>query len=107
MTSVLGYARTQFTGGTYVPNPVASFEEETQRFHEMLDGLAGHVRYEGTTTEGLEERLLQGPLADAMTHCGQLAMLRRLAGDPIARENFFVADIDAGRLAQGKRGRRS
>ena len=39
------------------------------------------------------EQLLLGPLADAMTHAGQLAMLRRLAGSPIAAENFMRADI--------------
>ena len=41
------------------------------------------------------ERLLQGPFSDAMTHAGQLAMLRRLAGVPIPPENFIVAKIDA------------
>jgi hypothetical protein len=43
------------------------------------------------------ERLLQGPLADALTHIGQIAMLRRLAGAPMRGENYFVADIQAGR----------
>jgi hypothetical protein len=40
------------------------------------------------------ERLLQGPFSDAMTHAGQLAMLRRLAGSPVPPENFIVAAID-------------
>ena len=44
------------------------------------------------------ERLLQGPLADAMTHAGQLAMLRRLAGSPVPPEDFSVADIQGTRL---------
>jgi len=44
------------------------------------------------------ERMLQGPLSDAMTHAGQLAILRRLAGDPVPPENFIVANIDATRL---------
>ena len=43
-------------------------------------------------------RLLQGSFSDAMTHAGQLAMLRRLAGIPVAPENFIVAKIDAERL---------
>jgi hypothetical protein len=38
--------------------------------------------------------MLQGPFSDAMTHAGQLAILRRLFGDPIPPENFIVADID-------------
>ena len=44
------------------------------------------------------ERLLQGPLSDAMTHAGQLAMLRRLVGSPVPPENFIVAEIDGARL---------
>ncbi len=43
-------------------------------------------------------RLLQGPLADALTHVGQLAMLRRLAGSPVMGENYFKAEIEAGRV---------
>jgi hypothetical protein len=45
-----------------------------------------------------EEQLFQAPIADALTHVGQLAMLRRMAGAPIRGENYFVADIEAGRV---------
>jgi hypothetical protein len=53
------------------------------------------------------ERLFQGPVADALTHVGQLAMLRRLAGCPIKGENYFRAEIAAGRVGphQSKPGR--
>jgi hypothetical protein len=44
------------------------------------------------------ERLFQGPIADALTHAGQLAMLRRLAGAPIRGENYYVASIAAGQV---------
>lgn len=44
------------------------------------------------------EGLLQAPIADALTHIGQIAMLRRLAGSPIKGENYFKADIAAGRV---------
>lgn len=43
-------------------------------------------------------RLVQGPFADALTHVGQLAMLRRLAGSPVRGENYFKADVVAGRV---------
>ena len=43
-------------------------------------------------------RLFQGPLADALAHVGQLALLRRLAGSPVRGENYFKADIAAGRV---------
>ena len=44
------------------------------------------------------EKLLQSPIADALTHIGQIAMLRRLAGSPILGENYLLADITAGRV---------
>ncbi len=44
------------------------------------------------------EKLLQAPVADALTHTGQLAMMRRLAGCPMKGENYFVAVIESGHL---------
>src|SRR5262245_402979 len=44
------------------------------------------------------ERLFQGPIADALTHVGQIALLRRLAGGPMRGENYFKATIEAGRV---------
>jgi hypothetical protein len=44
------------------------------------------------------ERLFQGPIADALTHTGQIALLRRLAGIPIRGENYFKAEIVVGRI---------
>lgn len=99
MASVLGYARTFFVGGHYWPEPLASFAEEVERFHEMIGLLAQHLRNGDALLEGMtEERLLQGPFSDAMTHAGQLALLRRLAGAPVAPENFIVAEIREERL---------
>ena len=47
-----------------------------------------------------EERLFQGPVADSIWHLGQLALLRSLAGAPIRGENYFKADISAGRVGR-------
>ena len=44
------------------------------------------------------ERLFQGPIADALTNVGQIAMLRRMAGNPVRGENYFRAEIAAGRV---------
>ncbi len=101
MASVLGYARTYFIGGKYWPEPLNSFDEEVERFHEMLGLLAQHLRNGDALLEGMtEERLLQGPFSDAMTHAGQLALLRRLAGAPVPPENFIVAEIQEERLGR-------
>lgn len=99
MTSVLGYARTMFVGGRYWPEPLPSLHDEISRFHEMLELLSRELESNAPLAEGVSaEQLLQGPFSDAMTHAGQLAMLRRLAGDPVAPENFVFADITAERL---------
>ncbi len=99
MTSVLGYARTFFVGGQYRPAPLPSLPAEISRFHEMLQELARHIEVGTPLLEEMTaERLLQGPFADAMTHAGQLALLRRLAGVPVPPENFIVAEIDPARL---------
>ena len=44
------------------------------------------------------KKIFQGPIADALTHIGQISMLRRLAGWPVRAENYFRADIAAGRV---------
>lgn len=98
MTSVLGYARTFFVGGRYWPDPLPSLEAEIARFHQMLEDLSHHLEA-GTPMQGATpEQFLQGPFSDAMTHAGQIAMLRRLAGAPVPPENFVVARIDPGHL---------
>jgi hypothetical protein len=95
MTSVLGYARTFMIGGTYRPEPKPDLPSEVARFHAMLEDLGARLdsgaALQGTTPEAM----LQGPFSDAMTHAGQLAMLRRLAGSPVPAENFIKADIRA------------
>lgn len=99
MTSVLGYARTYFVGGQYRPAPLPSLNEEVARFHEIVESLATHISSaDPLADQATAGMLLQGPLSDAMTHAGQLAMLRRLAGSPVAPENFILADIEAGRM---------
>lgn len=98
MTSVLGYARTFFIGGHYRPDPLPTLNDEILRFHDMIEDLSRHIEIGTPLLQGMSvERLLQGPFSDAMTHAGQLAMLRRLAGSPVPPENFIVADIDAQR----------
>ncbi len=93
MDSVLGYSRTFLIGGQYRPPVLAEFGAAVAHFHEVLEDVARHLET-GTALRGItEETLLQGPFADAMTHAGQLALLRRLAGSPVPPENFIFADI--------------
>jgi hypothetical protein len=94
MASVLGYARTYFIGGEYRPERLPTFSEEIERFHEMLETLKTHIEENTPLLQDLTpEQMLQGSFSDAMTHAGQLAMLRRLAGSPVPPENFIVAEV--------------
>ena len=93
MASVLGYARTFFVGGAYRPEPLPTFSDEIERFHSMLEDLRAELESDRPLNGLTEERLLQGQLSDAMTHAGQLAMLRRLHGEPVRSENFIHAEI--------------
>lgn len=71
---------------------------EVERFFALLRELADRIGGKVDLGDADAERLLQGPLADAMTHAGQLALLRRLSGNPIAPEDFSAAAIDPSRL---------
>lgn len=93
MTSVLGYARTFFIGGTFPRLSPGEWKKDINQFHEMLEDLGKYLDSETPLRDTTEERMLQGPFADAMTHAGQLAMLRRLAGSPVPPENFIMAAV--------------
>ncbi|HKA19003.1 MAG TPA: DinB family protein [Blastocatellia bacterium] len=74
-----------------------SWAEDVERFHTSLSRLDQYLASGeelGTTCE----RLFQSAIADSLTHVGQLAMLRRIAGDPIKGENYSRADIRSGRV---------
>jgi hypothetical protein len=73
------------------------WDQEVQRFFAVLKAFDDYL----ASTHPLEapaEKLFQGPVADALTHIGQIAMLRRLAGMPMKGENYFGADVVAGRV---------
>ena len=74
-----------------------AWAEEQQRFFQSLQTLDGYLASD-QPLHAPAEQLFQGPIADALTHVGQLAMLRRLSGSPTRGENFFVADIKAGQV---------
>ena len=74
-----------------------AWSEDVQRFHAALAAFDATLASD-QPLHTPAEKLFQGPVADALTHVGQLAMMRRLAGAPIKGENYFVAEIAAGRV---------
>jgi hypothetical protein len=73
------------------------WEKECQRFFGTLKKLDDYLASDKPLQAPME-KLFQGPIADALTHVGQLAMLRRLAGCPIKGENYYAAEITTGRV---------
>jgi hypothetical protein len=74
-----------------------AWREEKQRFFSTLTAFEDFLASQAELHADIE-RLMQGPVADALTHIGQLAMLRRLSGSRTRRENFYVAPIVTGRV---------
>ncbi|HUQ80854.1 MAG TPA: hypothetical protein VM076_06945 [Gemmatimonadaceae bacterium] len=74
-----------------------SWDDECARFFATLERFDEYLASDRPLGKPAE-RLMQGPVADALTHVGQLTMLRRLAETPVRSENFAVADIVAGRV---------
>jgi hypothetical protein len=77
-------------------SPLA-WEKECERFFTALKKFDDYLASE-KPLEASAEKLFQGPIADALTHIGQIAMLRRMAGVPMKGENYFVAEITVGRV---------
>ena len=73
------------------------WDREVARFHEALARFDA-VLASDTPLRATPEKLFQGPIADALTHVGQIAMLRRIAGGPVRGENYYKADIAVGRV---------
>jgi hypothetical protein len=74
-----------------------SWDDDVSRFHNALAAIDGYLASDQPLRTPAE-KLLQGPIADALTHIGQIAMMRRLAGVPIKGENYFTAEITVGRV---------
>jgi hypothetical protein len=90
----LSIAQGQQTWHDSTPLP---WNDEVERFFAAVKNFDDYL----ASAEPLHspaEGLLQAPVADSLTHIGQIAMLRRLAGSPVKGENYFRAEIAAGRV---------
>jgi hypothetical protein len=74
-----------------------AWDQEVERFFAGLEEFDQYLA-SAQPLACSTQKLFQGPIADALTQVGQIAMLRRLAGSPMRGENYFKADIAAGRV---------
>ena len=82
------------------------WNEEVARFFAALEAFDSYLASDNALNAP-EEKLFQGPIADALTHVGQIAMLRRMAGTAIKGENYFKAEIEVGRIGPEQSTRRT
>lgn len=78
-----------------------AWDQEVVRFHEALESFDERLASDAPLGSSVE-KLFQGPVADALSHVGQIAMLRRIAGDAIRGENYFRAGIVVGRVGSNQ-----
>lgn len=80
--------------------PPDAWDADVRRFQEGLTALDAYLASDASLGFAAEQ-IFQGPIADALTHVGQIALLRRLAGHPVKGENYFAADIKIGTVGIG------
>jgi hypothetical protein len=108
MGDLMDWAISLAKGGyVWKPNGSGDWEREANRFFAALEALDRELASAGeragetgaaTVSDSAVEKLIQRPLADALTHVGQLAMLRGIAGAPIRPESYAQANIVRGRV---------
>jgi hypothetical protein len=99
MVDLFDWALTMARGPTrWHDSSILPWDEQLRRFFASLEAFDAYLA-SGEPLATSAERLFQGPVADALTHVGQLAMLRRLAGGPVRGESYAKADITAGRTS--------
>lgn len=78
-------------------SPPLPWDREVDRFFETLKQFDAYLSSD-QPLKNPPEKLFQGPIADALTHVGQIAQLRRIGDSPVRGENYFKAEIVAGRV---------
>ena len=80
----------------YLTSSPLQWDEEVSRFFSAAKRLDSYLASDAPLACPVE-KLVQGPVGDALTHVGQLVMLRRVAGSPIREESYFTAEIIPGK----------
>lgn len=83
----------------YLQSSPQVWEEEVKRFFKAVKEFDLYLSSDDSLAQPIEN-IMQGPIADALTHIGQIVMLRRIAGKPIQEQSYFTAEIRAGEIDQ-------
>lgn len=83
----------------YLMSSPLPWADEVSRFFSAVNRLDSYLASDSPLACSVEQ-LIQGPVGDALTHVGQIVMLRRLAGKPVRIESYFTAEIVAGSVTE-------
>ena len=81
----------------YLNSSPLSWEDEVKRFFSAVTEFDAYLASDQPLNQPIE-KITQGPISDALTHVGQIVMLRRAAGIPIKSEGYFAAEIVPGKM---------
>lgn len=81
----------------YLTSDPLPWKEEVKRFFSAVKELDSYLASDGPLACPVE-KLVQGPVGDALTHVGQIVMMRRMAGSPIKPGEYFMTEIVAGEI---------
>ncbi|HLM60057.1 MAG TPA: hypothetical protein VK308_04585, partial [Pyrinomonadaceae bacterium] len=76
----------------YLHSPAQLWAQDVERFFAAIEKFDLYLASDAPLAHPIE-RIVQGPVADALTHVGQIVLLRRLAGKPVRAEGYFAAEI--------------
>lgn len=96
MRNVMAFTASELTGEPRPKLEQLKWTEEIAAFHKVL-GKLDEILLTKSYNEILYKKLIQGPISDAITHVGQISMLRRMYGNPVAGMDFFNAEIPTGK----------
>lgn len=103
MGDLMAWALTQVRSEeAWAPVAPTSWDADVTRFFDGLAALDAYLAGDAPLGQP-EGRIFQGAIADALTHVGQVNLLRRMAGAPVRGENYNKADIQAGRVGTEQR----
>lgn len=88
----------------YLTSSPLPWGEEVSRFFSAAKRLDSYLASDAPLACPVE-KLIQGPIGDALTHVGQIVMLRRAAGSPVRAESYFAAVIVPGEVGEDSFGK--
>ncbi len=92
-----GHCRLSWASGHGTTRRLCRGSKKCERFFATLKKFDDYLASKEPVHASLE-KVFQGPVADALTHVGQIGILRRLAHAPVKGESYYEAEIEKGRV---------